>query len=172
MNDLSTNEEFADTSAEFTDPNIDAMFDEDLQNISTSAPILRPGVYTLALHEVEVKENAKGTGKNLNLVFVTVDPAFTLDDKELKPGYKVFHTVSLVPTDKYDPKQNLAKLKLSLTGNKAGAFGDPSQYIGLTCNVQMAVQPAKDEYEARGIIKQFYKPGKSPLAAGSHTGDF
>src|SRR5690606_7798246 len=129
------------------------VFGEDLSHEQTGMPLLKPGNYLVRWADSKIEPNKKQTGNNLNLIFETVEPAETLDGKELKPGFKLFHTVSLVPTDKYRPQQNLAALKQCFTGIKAGSFGNPQEYLGFEGYVRVDVEKGDETYDPRSVIK-------------------
>ncbi len=132
----------------------------DLSNTSTSMPVLAPGPYALRVNKMEVR-NSKTAGKegnkNLSIELVLTEPAQTIDGKTLTK-FSVFHTISLTPTEKYDPTGNLAKFKEAVLGTKAGAFAPFEQYYGQTVMVQLVVESSV-QYGDQNKIKSFIKRG-------------
>lgn len=137
-----------------------ALLETPLDEMPTEMPLINSNV-ELRLDDAKIEGNKKQTGSNLNLVFAITTPVTAVDGKVVNPGAygsKIFHTISLEKTEKYNPGENLARLKLALTGSKAGVFGSPAQYIGMT--VMAVLKPEKSEqFGDRTVIGRFIKKG-------------
>lgn len=132
----------------------------DLSNTDTSMPVLIPGPYALRVNKMEVK-NSKTAGKegnqNLNIELVIAEPGQTTTGKTVS-NFKVFHTISLTPSEKYDPAQKLAQFKEAVLGTKEGSFKPFEQYYGQTVVVQLIVESSA-QYGDQNKIKSFIKRG-------------
>jgi hypothetical protein len=147
---------------------LQAMLNQPLDEVPTDRPLLQ-GLAELRLDKGEIKENNKKDGHNLNLEFSTQTIMRAIPDakgnvREVQPGFKVFHTIALKKTEKYNPAENLAKLKEALTGSKTGGFGDIGQYVGLVCMAKLKAAESTNKetgqvYEPRTTIAQFVKKG-------------
>jgi len=131
------------------------LLNSDLSNEKTSMPVLAATLTELTIAEAKVEQNKKQDGSNLNLVFTTTVPLQSTDGKTVNPGWKIFHTISLKPTDKYNPKENLARLLEAATGSKTGAFSAflPS---AVGCKVMAQLKPDSDPtYGDKTVIARF-----------------
>src|ERR1035437_7278847 len=130
----------------------------DLTNVSTGFPVIPAGLYEVSVNEIKIEPNKKGTGHNLNAKLALTQPATAIDGKVVNPGYSLFHTISLVETDKYKPASSLAAFKECFTGTKSGTFMPVSQYIGNTGSVRVSVETT-DAYGTQNRIAKFVKKG-------------
>ena len=137
---------------------LNSILNADLSGERTSMPVLAAALTELNIAEAKVESNKKQDGSNLNLVFTTTVPLQSTDGKTINPGWKLFHTISLKPTEKYNPKENLAKFKLAVTGSQAGGFGDPQSYVGQ--KVMAQIRPESDpQYGDKTVISRFVPRG-------------
>lgn len=139
---------------------LNALLNTPLNEVPTELPLIN-GIAELRLVEVKVAANKEDTGSNLNLTFMLTTPIAAVDGKIVSPGAygsKIFHTISLRKTEKYNPAENLARLKLAFTGTKDGTFGAPEQYVGST--VMAVLKPEKsDQFGDSTRISKFVKKG-------------
>jgi hypothetical protein len=131
-----------------------------LNEVPTEIPLIN-GTAELTLSDVKVETNKKQDGSNLNMTFSLTTPMQSVDGKSVAPGAygsKIFHTIALKKTEKYNPAEKLARLKMALTGSKEGSFGAPEQYIGAT--VMAVLKPEMSEQSGnRTVISRFVKKG-------------
>lgn len=144
-----------DRSAELQD-----LLNTPLDEVPTEAPLIN-ATTELKLVDAKVEANKGGDGNNLNMKWALTTPVQSIDGRTVTPGAygsMFYHTVSLKKTEKYNPAENLARLKEALTGSKQGTFGAPEQYIGQTV---MAVLKAEksDQYGDSTRISKFIKRG-------------
>ena len=128
----------------------------DLTNVETGMPVLREGLVGIEVLEAKIEPNKKGTGSNLNLKFGLTDPWEALDGKAINPGFPLFHTISLVQTEKYNPLQNLAAFKECVTGTKSGNFLPVEQYLNCTGSVRIKNETS-EQYGTQTRIARFVK---------------
>lgn len=89
-----------------------------LAQVEIGFPIIADGVYHARIDKVEIKQNKKGDGNNLNITFKILDnPVFLHKDAkevENKGQVSIIRTFSLVPTDNYDPDKALKELAVAI----------------------------------------------------------
>jgi hypothetical protein len=131
-----------------------------LSNVDTSMPVLVPGPYVLSVSKMEVKNSktpGKESNKNLNIELVLTEPAQTTSGKTVS-NFKLYHTISLTSSEKYDPAQKLAQFKEAVLGTKEGSFAPFEQYYGQRVSVQLVVESSV-QYGDQNRIKSFIKRG-------------
>lgn len=136
-----------------------SLLDADLTNVDTSMPLLQPAVMELRVISAKVEPNKAGTGHNLNLTLSTVNPQKSTQGDTVGAEWKVFHVISLTPTDNY-PKasieRSLKAFRQSCLGDQPGAFGSPEQYIGNVLTAKVIVQEdSKGQYPPSNRINRF-----------------
>lgn len=147
------------------------LLNADLSNIDTEYPVLTAGLYQFKFQAPQVVDTKKQDG-NKNLKYEAVlespSPANTTAGKTVSAGYKIVQTVYLPKPGQTDEKslkateiaqKNLASLKEALTGSKAGGFGNPQQYAGMSFMAQVKVENSP-EFGERNSIARFL-PKKS-----------
>jgi len=131
-----------------------------LDEVQIEVPLLN-ATAELRLVEAKVEDNKAQDAKNLNLVWAVTTPIQATNGNTVQPGgygSKIYHTISLKTTEKYNPAENLARLKMALTGSKSGPFGTPEQYIGQT--VMAVLKPEMSEqFGNKTVISRFIKKG-------------
>jgi len=136
------------------------LLNKPLDEVPTDMPLLNCTA-EIRLDAAKVEANKNGDGSNLNLQFGLTTPATSITGQVVAPGAygsRFYHTISLKTTEKYNPAENLARLKQALTGSKVGTFGAPEQYIGTT--VMAVLKPEKSEqFGDRTTISRFVKKG-------------
>jgi hypothetical protein len=135
--------------------NLDSL---DLTNVETGMPLLPEGIHGVEVIEAKLEPNKKGTGKNLNLKFGLTEATESVEGKLLNVGFPLFHTISMVQTPKYDPRQNLAAFKECFTGTKAGNFFPVEQYIGAT-GIVRTKNLTSEEFGTQTKLARFVKKG-------------
>lgn len=135
---------------------VDNPLNADLTSVDTSFPVLEAGVISCVIAEMkegETKENKKPV---LNIKLTTAQPWKTTRGDEKPAGFPLNDMVSLSKTDKYDPRQRLAQIKEAVFGDKAGAFGQPAEYIGKPVTVRIKVEN-DEEYGPRNRVASYVK---------------
>jgi len=136
---------------------LNALLNSDLKDVPTTRPLLN-GLVKLKVRKMSIEENKAKDGNNLNCEFATVEPAVATDGRNVNAGLVIFHTVSLKETEKYNPLENLAKLREAITGDKAGSFAPIEQYLDM--EFMAKVKPElSEQYGDRTVIAQFVKKG-------------
>lgn len=138
--------------------NIDIL-SADLSSVDVSRPMLAAGVVELVVSDLKVEPNKDGTKQNLNMVLKTTSNERSSRGDTLSPGFTLFHTVSLTPTEKYTAErigQSLKGIRLAATGESGGTFAPIDQYIGKTLTAKVYVEEDKNGvYPAQNRIKSF-----------------
>lgn len=133
--------------------NLDSM---DLTNVETGVPLIPEGLYEVSVLEAKTEPNKKKTGHNLSLKFGLTQPTTSLDGKAINPNFPLFTIISLVKTEKYDPRQNLAAFMECFKGTKAGNFLPVEQFIGMTGNVRVKIDDSP-EFGKKNVIARYVK---------------
>lgn len=123
----------------------------DLSTVTTTYPVLPVGVYEMRITEMKVvagKDQTKQT-KNLEFVLETLVPLQDVEGKAVPVGHKITDRFSLTLTEKYTKEMLDRRLKQvieSVWGKDAAraTFGSPSEYIGQTAVVRLAIEKDKD----------------------------
>lgn len=96
----------------------------DLNEVDTSRPVLKAGVYSMKVNRVEVSENSAGTGRNLVVDFALTAPGESVKGEQINPGFSVRNYYPLQPSEKNPDsdfwKQNLARLQDAVLGTSQG----------------------------------------------------
>lgn len=134
---------------------LNQLLNSDLSNEETSMPVLAACLAELTIIKSLIEPSKDHQKSNWNLQFSTNAVLRSTTGKDVQPGFKgVFHTISLTPTEKYNPKQNLARFKEAVTGSKAGSIGDVTQYMGLKILAQLKPE-ASEQFGDRTVIARF-----------------
>lgn len=128
----------------------------DLSEVSTGMPVLPQGLYEVEVLESKSETNKKGTGSNWKLKLGLTQPTTSLDGKSVNPNFPIFTTISLVQTEKYDPKQNLASFLECFTGTKAHKLLPFEQFVSMRGNIRLGVKTS-DEYGQQNVIARWIK---------------
>jgi hypothetical protein len=136
---------------------LNALLNSDLGDVPTTRPLIN-GLVKLKVKAMAIEENKNKDGHNLNCQFALAEPTTAQDGRVVNPGFVIFHTVSLKQTEKYNPAENLAKLREGITGDKKGNFAPVEQYLDM--EFMAKVKPKLDEeYGDKTVIAQFVKKG-------------
>lgn len=134
---------------------LNALLNSDLSDVPTSRPLLN-GLAKLRVKKMATEANKAGDASNLNCEFVTTEPLTATDGRNVNPGFIIFHTVSLKKTEKYNPSENLAKLREAITGNKAGSFAPVEQYLDMEFMAKLKPE-LSEQYGDKTVIGQLIK---------------
>lgn len=109
-----------------TDPTLENIdFELEVSGLSTARPVIPKRDYEMTLVAVEVKQNSKETGNNLNLVFATTERLTSIQGEEVPSGFKITKYLPLQPNaekvgnDTYDAegfKKDIAAAYDGLSG--------------------------------------------------------
>lgn len=134
--------------------------DEDMSKVPTSRPLLPAGVYDLIIDEVKIEPGKTDPSKaNLNVVFKTISPAVSTDNEALNPGFQVYHTISLTPTEKYPEssiKREIAKFLEGVEG-AATRLHPIERFKGKAARVTLRIDDGNDKFDPSNRIKNFLK---------------
>lgn len=125
----------------------------DLTSVDTSRPLLEPGSYEFEVAKLEKTRNKSETGDNLSLELHLKSTAKSTKGNVLNPGFPVFHTFSLVATEKYDPRTQLAAFQEAVLGHKEN-FGPLDKYLGKTLSCKVKVE-SSEAYGDQTRIQRF-----------------
>lgn len=126
----------------------------DLTNTDTSRPLLKEAVYDIVLHQLELKEQKSKLGKNLNVVLKLAKGGEAKDGTPIQAGFTFIETISLVPTEKYNPTENLARLQECFLGVKGRFIA--AELIGQTGQVRLKITSDK-EYGDQNRVQTWIK---------------
>ena len=139
---------------------LNSLLNDDLTNVETKRPLLK-GLYELEVIEVEIRENNAKDGNSVQFTCALTAPTTAVDGRPVPAGFKVFHNISLKETPKYSQgqiKENMARAREGITGNKAGSFAPIEQYKG--CKFMAQLSPKLDEeFGDKTVIARFVKRG-------------
>ena len=120
---------------------------EDLSSIDTEFPALAAGDVMCVVSKVEVAPNSKQTGNNLVITLKTLaSHENAKSGPAVNPGYPINQWISLVQTEKYDPRPNLAAFQDAVLGTgqgSRGSFFPLEQYLDQ--EVLLRVRPEQDD---------------------------
>lgn len=136
---------------------LNALLNSDLSDVPTTRPLLT-GLLTLRVKSMKIEPNKAGDGHNLNCEFVTTEPMQSTDGRNVNPGFGIYHTISLKVTEKYNPKENLARLREAITGAHTGQFAPVEQYIDQTFMAQVKPE-LSEQFGDQTKIAKFVKRG-------------
>ena len=144
-------------------PDAASLLNEDLTGTDTSYPVLQAGVYDFVISDLKLEATKKGNGSMLNIKLKTVIPATTSTGVVKAPGFVVSDGIFIpdpAKTEKPETvqmaKQRIAQLKEAVTGDKAGAFGNPAQYIGRPVTARLKVE-ADEQFGDRNRVVAFVR---------------
>ena len=130
--------------------------DVDLTNTDTSFPLLEPGMYKFSVVKVEAVENKKKTGDNIKIELKLEQTAKSTKGEEIQAGFPIFDTISMVKTEKYDPKRKLAQFQEVALGAK-GPFAPLDRYLGKEVYAKIKVEDSED-YGEQNRVNLYVKP--------------
>jgi hypothetical protein len=117
---------------------IEALNTLDLTNTDTARPVLKEGAYKFKLLRMELKDQKSGKGKNLIVVIGLDQEAPSTEGKVINAGFQHSEQISLVPTENYNPAENLARIQECFLGKK-GKF-NAGELLGKQGTIRMRVE--------------------------------
>lgn len=87
-----------------------------LREIKLGTPIIAPGIYFARIMKATVNPNKANTGTNLDLELQLHGEEVPLNAGGMvkNTGFRLFRTVSMVPTEKYDPNKSYKELSVAI----------------------------------------------------------
>ena len=122
-----------------------------LGDVNTSRPCLPEGIHALNIKSVEVKANKAETGRNLVVVFETVNESVdSTGEKTISPGFPITRYYALQQSDNEkapDYRADLARLQDAVEGTKQGERPpfNPYNYVGKLVLARIKIKHS-DEY--------------------------
>lgn len=135
---------------------IDSMFNADLSGVDTAFPVLAPAIITCVIAEMSRGETKEKKTPVLNIKLTTLHETKTESGEVKSAGFPLRDMVSLNTTEKYNPLQRLAQIREAVFGDKAGAFGDPSLYVGKEVTVRIKVD-SDPEYGKQNRVAAYVR---------------
>ena len=129
----------------------------DLTTVETGIPLLKEGLYDVRVDSMIIKPNKANDGEILETKMVLEQSGESVTGEEVKPGFPIFHRVSLKITEKYNPARNLAALQDCFLGGRAAEF-DTEEFIGKTGTVKLKIR-RDEEYGDSNEVRSFEKKG-------------
>lgn len=124
-----------------------------LKDVETSQPVIEDGIYHARLSCV-LKENNAKTGNNLVLTHEIIDPANRKDTGEpVGRSIKITQYISLVPTEKYDPDENLRRIAEAV-GHNLNEPLELEHIEGMVCRVVIGSE-SDEKYGEQNRIKKW-----------------
>jgi hypothetical protein len=120
------------------------------------------GWYSARCTAAEVKDTKAGSGNYLNIRWDIVGPSHV--------GRVIWQMITLRnanPTAETIGRQQLAAL-CAATG--IARLSDSDQLVGVTCDIKVAVDSAKDGYEAKNVVKACRAGGGAGAAPSAGAG--
>ena len=130
----------------------------DLSSVETAMPILPAGLYQARVATMTADQNKAGTGHILNIKLQLTQPQQDGKGNPTNPNFPLFDRISLVATEKYDPKPALARFMEGTLGHKNGKFMPLEQYIGQEVTVKVAIEDDA-QYGRKNVVKGYIKKG-------------
>ena len=143
---------------------IDPILQVDLEGIPTGMPIVKTGLADLVVSEIKSVANKQGSGTNINITLKSTDPLESVSGETIEKGFPFYFTISLTPTEKYDPKRRLKEFRLAATGNQTGEFWPLDQYKNKVVRVKLDIQAESTDpntgetYPERNKVSRFILP--------------
>jgi hypothetical protein len=126
-----------------------------LDEVKLGNPIIAPGIYFGRIEKADLKENNAKTGWNLNIQFKLAGEELPANAGGMvkNNGMSLFRTVSLVPTDKYDPDKVIKEVSVAV--GHLSEDTEPSDLIGKSCKVRVKYVAAEGQYDEKNEIAGF-----------------
>jgi hypothetical protein len=134
---------------------------EDTSGVDTSMPLLKPCLVRVVLDDYSICRSNDGTKTLARLTFKTKAPTRDIEEKEIQPGYPLYHTITLTPSEKYS-KADIKK-KVAVVTQALGIPSLTATAKGKECLVKVATSKERtneetgEVYPARTEIKSFKK---------------
>jgi hypothetical protein len=131
----------------------------DLSTVDVSRPCLPEQMHVLSIDSVEVKPNKKETGRNLVVVFKTVnDSPDVTGAKIISAGYPITKYYPLQQSDNEkapDFKADLARLQDAVEGTKQGERPpfQPFNYVGKLVMARIRIKKDEEYGDSNEIAK-------------------
>lgn len=123
--------------------NVSSILDSfDLTGVDTTRPLLPANAYRVRVISIKEQPAKDKASTNLEITYALEDSATSLpnakgETKVVSPGFQIYDTISLKVTEKYHPKERLAKFQHCFLGRALPAFNPLEQYIGQTGTLRL-----------------------------------
>jgi hypothetical protein len=131
----------------------------DLGNVDTSRPVLPEQLHVLEIGSVEVKPNKAENGRNLVVVFKTVNESPDASGQQMiQPGYQItkYYPLQQSANEKApDYKRDLAKLQDAVEGTTMGSrpLFQPFNYVGKLVIAKLKIRKDEEYGDSNEISK-------------------
>lgn len=126
-----------------------------LADVDVTRPVISDGIFHCRL-SAEVKENSKKTGTNLVLMHEILDEVTKRDTGEpLQRKITIPRTISMVPTEKYDPNENYKRLAEALELEE-GRDLRVEDLQGAVVKCKVTHKPAQGDYPEGNDINAWF----------------
>lgn len=137
-----------------------------LKDVTIGQPVVCEGDYHARL-DVVVKDNKSKSGKNLVVQCTILEDEVldyhTEEPIKTKTGIKLTRYISLVPTENYDPDEQLKRLALAVSAPEDEDL-EVEHLQGQVVRIAVVYKPAEGEYQEGNDIKAFMKPDEEFVA--------
>lgn len=138
---------------------IDPILSENLSDVSTADPLIAKNRYEVEIVKVTQARNSRDTGNLLKFEFKLTQPTTSVDGQPIPAGRRVFHNMSITPTEKMDLaaiQRNLKRFMVCFVKDYKGGIAPLDQWTGLTGIVSIGPAKTTEEYpEPKSEIKAF-----------------
>lgn len=139
----------------------------DLTTLDRSRKVVKGGTYDVTIQKIEVKDTnptAKNPKKGKRIaITLALNTKAELNEGGgvVDPGFLIFDSISMTPTDKYNPLERLADIQLATYGAQKVGFKVPD-YIGRRAMVKIKIEDSEDYGEQNRVTR--WLPLKDPTA--------
>lgn len=131
--------------------------DIDLSGVDTERQLLAVGLYKVQVKSIETSPNKTRTGDVLKITLALEQTGTSTKGQPINPGYPLFENISMVKTDKYDPRVRLAQFMEAVLGRK-GSLAPLDQYLGKDLMVKVKIEGTPDsQYGEQNRVAMFVK---------------
>lgn len=131
--------------------------DIDLNKVETGVPIIKPGDYEVKVSSMETVPTASG-GERLKIRLSLEEEAHTRDGDPVSPGFPIFASASITPTDKYTlsdiVKMRLVPLMDCFLGERPKGGFDTDDFVGKVGRVRVIIRN-DDVYGESNEVKAY-----------------
>jgi hypothetical protein len=125
----------------------------DLGSVDTSFPLLKEGLYDMAIESCDIVDNKEKTGKNIKIVLRTTADAQSVKGEPLNAGMKLTTYIGLTETEKYGKEAIARNAAGFVQATRFSKLGPIEQFKDEVVRVKVSIRPAKGQYEAANDVK-------------------
>jgi hypothetical protein len=141
--------------------NILDILTEDLSGIDTNIPVLREGLYDLAIVKVTRDPSKDGTKENLNIQLKTTETASSTAGQIVQAGWSIFDCISISPTERYTIDQIKRNVAAFVQASGCRTVEPVDQFTGKIVRAKVAAVPERKDpktgqvYPPRNEVKAY-----------------